>query len=269
MGSFFRDTRVPTESHWLTSIWEKMWEGGEGRKGDKKHLAVPDKVKKMLKEEDFVDKEWDKSQFVKGAYKYKDIMSVYKYHKDDEVERILVAQSDRIAEALGDVEQSLTELDFTYEGSKIQAKKYQPQGLKEKWNAWMKKHTDTSNKKLENFFELNDEYDKALNRLKGNKGKLNPKKSDHKTVKEKYETLIDTLKNAKDEYRKMKNDPLGNPFKNRGNDGKGGNGKGNDGKDGNGKGNDGKDGKGKSKDGNKNGTKKGKTVNDDNQDGNA
>ena len=91
---------------------------------------------------------------VKGLLKYKDMISLWKYHAASDVAGILKKQSDRMADMLDKLEDTLVKLDFTGSNPGL-ARGYEKQDLKTEWQEWIKAYNDRVSAKVQRFFDTN------------------------------------------------------------------------------------------------------------------
>lgn len=141
---------------------------------------------------------------VKGLLKYKDMISLWKYHAADDVASILKKQSDRMAEMLDKLEDALVTLDFN--SNPNLARGYEKQGLKTQWEEWIKVYTDRTEQKVQRFFDENrtafgDAKKNMQARAKNAKG----------NEKIRYDEAIKIVKECEEHEKKLKE--WQNPFK--------------------------------------------------------
>ncbi|EFE44598.1 hypothetical protein TRV_00614 [Trichophyton verrucosum HKI 0517] len=201
--------QYPTNSKWQEEFF-LLPKGVNGLKGIVwgNKTIVKDGLKADL-DKNFLKGDLQKSKHVKAIMKFKDVMSMYKYHHDSAVVDVLKLQVGRISKTLEEVEKSLKQLDFKRHGTTKKIwRNYKPQNLHTEWEEWIKKHTDDTIARTNKFFAANyDDMVAARKELeKVDKSKMS---KDHR---KRYEKVIQYHKSAEKAYRYLKKVEWRNPF---------------------------------------------------------
>ncbi|EFQ97753.1 hypothetical protein MGYG_00794 [Nannizzia gypsea CBS 118893] len=201
--------QYPTKSKWQEEFF-LLPKGVNGLKGIVwgNRTILKNGLKADL-DKDFLTGELQKSKHVRAIMKFKDVMSMYKYHNDSAVVDVLKLQAGRISNTLGDLEKSLEGLDFKGHNTKKKIwRDYKPKDLQKKWDEWIKKHTDDTIARTNKFFAANyDDMVAARKELeKVDKSKMS---KDHR---KRYKKVIQYHKSAEKAYRYLKKVEWRNPF---------------------------------------------------------
>lgn len=135
---------------------------------------------------------------------------MYKYHTEPAVVEVLKDQSKRVSDKLREVEASMKGLKFKGNSNLITAiyQNYQPKGLDQEWDKWIKKHTDNTIDKANKWLK------KTYSQMKDAMEVLN--KYDTSSLsdsqKDDVKDFIQYHKNADEAYKQMIMKPWKNPF---------------------------------------------------------
>lgn len=170
-------------------------------------VVDPKPIERQLRSTDFKQKSIEQSDTLKAILKYRDMISLYKYHTDSYVHDILKKQSNRIADTLDKLEDTIAGLDFSKRQPPI-VRPYKKWGLKQTWEGWIPGHIDNTISKINKFFDgSRDDYIKAKARMQAEL-KKDPKMP--RDLQAKYNKVIGLIDTCEDKYKKMQT--FANPF---------------------------------------------------------
>ncbi|KAM5501081.1 hypothetical protein McanMca71_005458 [Microsporum canis] len=216
----------------VNNVKSRMW--NDGTLVDERYITDP------LMGDDFLTMPLKGSKTINAILRFKDVIFAYKYHTEPEIERIFKLQIDRISTIFGNLDDETKHLDFEQNANALKKilRDYKPQELQKKWDKWIKEHTDKSIAKVEDFFNehyhkysdtrkrlqkgLQDAINAAEKEERENKKKTlnqqqkkaaDAKREQHKAEKEKYETVIQYLKDLEATYLETMKTKWKNPLK--------------------------------------------------------
>ncbi|KAF3492377.1 uncharacterized protein GIQ15_01894 [Arthroderma uncinatum] len=173
------------------------------------------KAQSIHKNDFLKTKELHESKHVIALVKFKDMMSVYRYHNEPRVIEIFKKQSGRISSILETLEDAMESLPFGGQNTP-HANRYKPQGLSLKWKTWIKQHADYRMSVFDSFFTTNyPKFVQARIRLEAELKKLKDKKSKKPLdckAQERYELVIGYHNDAEAAYTDMRTTAWTNPF---------------------------------------------------------
>ena len=150
---------------------------------------------------------------------FRDVLGVYKYHQQDHIQKILVTQVKRIADAFEYLETEVlpkhhnffkdkkTNEKIKFQDDKGNEVKYKSHNLKDQWNTFMKERFAESKTKIEEWLKKwNDEFEKVYNEKRSLEERAKPeslpsycgREKDNDVLKKRIKLLLDAYKDRGD-----------------------------------------------------------------------